>query len=90
MTPPKVTLIRWRDACQKEAIDSPPEAVPELAELLTTGFLIAENEEAVLIGMEIGAQDVHPGRYRFTIPKNAILERRDIDIEKFPKRRKAK
>ena len=73
-----LTLIRWRDACQREAIDSPQPAMPELAELWTSGFLIAENTEGVLVGMEMGADDVHPGRYRFTIPKANIVERHDV------------
>ena len=87
MTPPKVTLVRWLDACQREAADS-PEAIPELAELQHVGFVLAETDDILLIGMEIGAADVHPGRYRFNIPKNSILERRDVEIETAFKTRK--
>lgn len=69
-----LTAIRWRDACQREAVDSPA-PTPELAELVTVGFLIAETDDIVLVGMEWGAEDVHPGRYRFNIPKANIVER---------------
>jgi len=56
-----------------------------LAELCEIGFVLAETDDILLIGMEIGAADVHPGRYRFNIPKAAILERRDMDTDKaFP------
>jgi hypothetical protein len=49
---------------------------------------LAEDEHAVLVGMELQADDTVPGRYRFNIPKVAIIERRDANVEKaFVKRR---
>jgi hypothetical protein len=90
---PLVTYIRWRDACSVEAADATPRpAVPELSEVCEVGYLLAENDEAVLIGMEHQADDTHPGRWRLNIPKAAIIERRDTDMERaFPaKKRRGK
>jgi hypothetical protein len=76
-----LTIIRWRDACAVEANDIEPRAAkPELSELITTGFLLAEDEHAVLVGMELQADDTRPGRWRFNVPKVGIIERRDIEI----------
>ena len=87
-----VTYVRWKDACSVEAADlTPRPAVPELAELCEVGFLLAENDEAVLIGMESQADDTRPGRWRLNIPKTAIIERRDVEVGKaFPVRRRRK
>jgi len=78
-----LTLIRWRDALSVEAadLDHRP-TTPELAELITTGFLLAEDDEAVLVGMEMQSGDVRPGRWRFNIPKSGITFRRDHEIGK--------
>jgi hypothetical protein len=76
-----LTMIRWRDACSVEANSVDPiAAVPELSELITTGWLLAEDEQAVLVGMELQADDTRPGRWRFNVPKSGIIERRDIEI----------
>lgn len=84
-----VCYIRWKDACAKEAADA-PEAIPELAELCEVGFLLAETDDAVLIGME-QSSDSHPGRWRLNIPKVNILERRDVPLMKaFGLKRKPK
>ena len=86
----KVILVRWKDACAVEASDltSRP-AVAELAELCEVGFLLHENDEALLIGMEHHADDTHPGRWRLNIPKALIVERRDMELDKaFPMKRK--
>ncbi len=86
-----ISYIRWRDACSVEAADAPRPAVPELSELCEVGFLLAENDDAVLIGMEHQADDTHPGRWRLNVPKVSILERRDVPIERaFPLGRKRK
>jgi len=53
------------------------------------GFLLAENDDAVLIGMEHQADDTHPGRWRLNISKVSIIERRDVTMEKaFPVRKR--
>ncbi|MGD0497545.1 MAG: hypothetical protein ABSC23_03815 [Bryobacteraceae bacterium] len=84
-----LTFVRWRDACSVEAVDALRPAVPELSELCEVGFLLAENDEAVLIGMEHQADDTRPGRWRLNIPKVSIIERRDMAVEKaFPVARK--
>lgn len=84
---PTLTFIRWLDAQSHEAADS-PEAKPELAELCEVGFLLAETEDVVLIGMEQSG-DAHPGRWRLHIPRNAIVERRDVPLSRaFRKPRK--
>jgi hypothetical protein len=87
-----VTYVRWKDACSVEAADSTPRAaVPELSELCEVGFLLAESDEALLIGMESQADDTRPGRWRLNIPKSGIIERRDVDLERaFPVRSRRK
>lgn len=82
--------IRWKDACAKEAADA-PEPIPELSELIEVGFLLAESDDAVLIGMEHSADHTSPGRWRMNIPKINILERRDVPLMKaFGLKRKPK
>ncbi len=66
----------------------PTAAKPELAEMHEVGFLLAETDEAVQIGMELGITDMHPGRWRLSIPKSAIIERRDMPLARMPKSRK--
>lgn len=78
---PIVTFIRWFDACQKEAADA-GEAIPEVTELVEVGFLLAETDEAVLIGMEQESEGAQPGRWRLNIPKVNIRERRDVPLAK--------
>ena len=58
-----VTCIRWRDAVSEEATAQACKAVAALVELCEVGFLLAETDEAVTIGMEHhGDVAVAPGR----------------------------
>jgi hypothetical protein len=67
---------------------NPPQA--RLVELQEIGFLLDENEEAVVIGMEFHEDaDVRPGRWRLHIPKVSIQDMRVVELEKaFSRRRK--
>lgn len=88
---PKVTYIRWRDACSEEAAEphSPVSDSP-LVELSEIGFVIGETPEAVSIALEMDA-DGKPGRWRLHIPVVNIIERRTAELDKaFPPRRKRK
>lgn len=82
--------VKWKDAVSEEADHSGSPAVARLAELEEVGFLLDENEEALLIGMENDEQGiVRPGRWRLHIPKAMIVERREVELEKaFIKRRR--
>jgi hypothetical protein len=87
----KLAYIRWKDAVAEEAgetASNSPEA--KLVELQEIGFLLDENEEAVVIGMEIHDDaEVRPGRWRLHIPKVSIQEMRVVELEKaFARRRK--
>ncbi len=84
-----ITYIRWRDACSVEADVPATEAVPALAELCEVGFLLAEDDEAVLIGMECAADDTAPGRWRLNIPKSGIVERHDMPVSSIKRRKRA-
>lgn len=88
MTDFKLAYIRWKDAQSEEASEPLTEARAHLVELEEVGFLLDENEEAVLIGQEI--QDdakVQAGRFRLHIPRSQIVEMRVVDVKKaFPKR----
>jgi len=78
--------LRWKDAVADEAGDPTP-ACAQLVELEEVGFLLDETEDAIQIGMEWHEDaEVQPGRWRLTIPKNAILELRVRELKKcFPK-----
>jgi hypothetical protein len=90
----KLAYIRWKDAVAEEAADGlshPP--IAELVELQEVGFLLDENDEAVQIGMEMGADPgVRPGRWRLHIPRVSIMEMRVVELEKLlpPKRKRSK
>ena len=62
----KLAYIRWKDAVSEEATDYHVSAsVAKLVELHEVGFLLDENEEAVVIGMEYSDDhEVRPGRWR--------------------------
>jgi hypothetical protein len=87
----KLAYIRWKDAVAEEAADAgtkSPEA--RLVELHEVGFLLDENEEAVVIGMEFNQDaEIQQGRWRLHIPKVSIQEMRVVELEKaFARRRK--
>ena len=87
----KLAYIRWKDAVAEEATDTgakTPQA--RLVELEEIGFLLDENDEAVVIGMEIHDDaEVRPGRWRLHIPKVSIQEMRVVELDKaFTRRRK--
>lgn len=83
----KIAYIRWEDACYEEAIESSDKVVPQLSILNECGFLLAENDVAVTLGMELDGDDGHtaPGRFRITIPKVAIQEMKVVDVASFLK-----
>jgi hypothetical protein len=87
----KLAYIRWKDAVAEEAGDDGaknPQA--QLVELQEIGFLLDENDEAVVIGMEIhNDAEIRPGRWRLHIPKVSIQEMRVVELDKaFTRRRK--
>jgi len=87
----KLAYIRWKDAVAEEAggADSEnPQA--RLVELQEVGFLLDENEEAVVIGMELHEDaEIKPGRWRLHIPKVSIQEMRVVELDRaFTRRRK--
>ncbi len=75
-----IVYVKWADAQAHEAADA-PEAKPELAILEEIGWLLAETDDVLLIGME-QSEDAHPGRWRLHIPKVNIVERRDTTVER--------
>ena len=89
----KLAYIRWKDAVSEEASDAanhPPHAT--LVELHEVGFLLGENDEAVVIGMEFNQdREVQPGRWRLHIPRVSIQEMRVVELDKaFPVKRRKK
>lgn len=75
-----LTYIRWHDASYCDASEE-PEPAAELSDLTEVGFLIHENEKAVQIGIESSNDGTHPGRWRVTIPKINIVERKDVSFD---------
>ena len=87
----KLAYIRWKDAVAEEATNADPKTPQaRLVELQEIGFLLDENDEAVVIGMEFHDDaDVRPGRWRLHIPKVSIQEMRVVELDKaFTRRRK--
>ena len=74
-----LTYIRWQDASFCDAAES-PEPSTALADLTEVGFLIKEDDKAIQIGIESDSDGTHPGRWRVTIPKINIIERKDISF----------
>jgi len=85
-----LAYVRWKDAVAEEATGDDHTAQAKLVELQEIGFLLDENEEAVVIGMEVTDDlAIRPGRWRLHIPRVSIQEMRVIDLEKaFPKKRR--
>jgi len=91
--PVKLAYIRWKDAVAEEASAAvSPAAQAKLVDLQEVGFLLDENEEAVVIGMELSDDaEVAPGRWRLHIPRVSIQEMRVVELEKaFSRRRKSR
>ena len=88
----KLAYIRWKDAVAEEATNSDPKnPQARLVELQEIGFLLDENEEAVVIGMEFHEDaDVRPGRWRLHIPRVSIQEMRVVELDKAFARRRRK
>jgi hypothetical protein len=87
----KLAYIRWKDAVTEEASSAAPHPTQaRLVELQEVGFLLDENDEAVVIGMELNDDvDVSPGRWRLHIPRVSIQEMRVAELDKaFAGRRK--
>lgn len=89
-----LTYLRWHDALAHEAATMEPTAPSlELAVLHELGFLLAETDDVVCIGMELQEGETQPGRWRLTVPKAAIVERMDTTVAqafKKPRARKPK
>ena len=72
-----ITIIEWKDAqCDADWGEIEP---PELAKVVTAGFLISENKEAICIGSTWA--DPHANA-RIHIPKAWISSRRTVNIKK--------
>ena len=87
----KLAYIRWKDAVAEEAGDAASKiALAQLVEMQEIGFLLDENDEAVVIGMELHNDvEVRPGRWRLHIPKVSIQEMRVVELERaFARKRK--
>ena len=79
----KLAYVTWRDACSEEASTPGIAVKPRLVELREIGFLLNENEEAVVIGMELEPDggDCEPGRWRLHIPRVAIVSMKVVELE---------
>lgn len=86
-----LAYVRWKDAVAEEAGESPAHPTQaKLVELHEVGFLLDENEEAVVIGMELHDDPaIRPGRWRLHIPRVSIQEMRVVELEKaFPNKKR--
>lgn len=84
----KICYLRWRDARSQEAVEPHTDVEPTLCELHEVGFLLAENDEIITIGMEIDADgDTAPGRWRLHVPKVLVQEMKIVDVATLLKKR---
>ena len=81
----RLALVTWVDAVTDATDGGELKAKPCL--LQEVGFLVDENEDAILITMENheAAKGVAPGRFKLHIPRRNIKELRVVDMAKaFP------
>lgn len=80
----RLALVTWVDAVTDTTDGGELKAKPCL--LQEVGFLVDENEDAVMIAMENHeTKDVAPGRFKLHIPRRNIRELRVVDLAKaFP------
>jgi len=71
-----VEVIRWKDALSDHGWSDTREA--ELADVLSVGFLIAENKEAVMIATTWAEPESNG---RMNIPKGWIKSRKKVSIQ---------
>ena len=72
-----ITIVEWKDAqCDSDWGEIEP---PELAKVITAGFLVSENKEAICIGSTWADPHVNA---RIHIPKAWISSRRTVSIKK--------
>lgn len=87
----KIAYVRWKDAVSEEAAEPNTAVTAQLCVLDEIGFLLAESDDAICIGMEYQGDDkVRPGRYRLHIPKVSIVDMRVIDLDTVLAKRKRK
>ena len=81
----RLALVTWVDAVTDASDGGELKAKPCL--LQEVGFLVDENEEAILIAMENheATKGVAPGRFKLHIPRRNIKELRIVELNKaFP------
>ena len=84
----KLCWVRWKDAVAEEATTQTT-GTAKLTTLEEVGWLLNENEEGVLVGMERNVEgDVEPGRWRLHIPRVAIQEMKVWELGKAWRRRR--
>lgn len=82
----KLCYIVWRDAQQEACEDPHRKVVPSLVELHEVGWLLAEDDDIVVIGMEMDSHgEVEPGRWRLHVPKAMIQQMKVVDLAAFLK-----
>lgn len=84
----KMVLITWKDAMSDYGTEEDTPAVPELATLYTVGFLLAENSEAVQVGLEVpGHHAPSSGRWKINIPRTNIVSIQELVVKKSRKQK---
>ena len=81
----RLAYVRWRDAVMETHDSSSDETKAASTELEEIGWLLDENEDAILIGMERPRTGMQQGRARLHIPRPNIKELRVVELAKaFP------
>lgn len=82
----RLCYIKWRDAVM-ESDDASHASTAASVELEEVGWLLDENADAVLIGMEHPREGYQVGRGRLHVPRRNIVEMRVVDFGKaFPRK----
>lgn len=81
----KVAYIKWKDAVYSDADGD--NHIAKTVELEEVGWLLDENKDAVLIGLELQPEGYTKGRGRISVPRPNIIELRVVEFKSaFPKR----
>ena len=87
---PTIAHVIWRDACTEEAREGGPVSPDPLIELHEVGWLLAEGEDSITLGMELEADGQDPGRWRLHLPISNIISLHTMEVEEFLKKRKGR
>lgn len=81
----KLAYVKWKDAVYSDSDGASHQA--STVELEEVGWLLDENKDAILLGLELQPEGYTKGRGRISVPRPGIVELRVVEFKTaFPKR----